>query len=271
MKILKKIGVILVLSCFCLALTGCTDDAPKEDIMPPKTNATKDELDITFSARTVANTVVFYVKNKSDVVAHDVTVEVEFWKKAPETKEDNGEIDDGFTMEGEKAEKPLAPGEDIYVSSTKINFEFIKNGQTVVGNASVGKKEYDYYKIFIDVNDAGNAGRKFDFAYDDLIIEDETILNPTDEQIAEGIKSSDYVNIVVKNKGEKRINMIEIGVVYYKDNKIVGYGYKQKLNLDSKIKTILKISFPKGMQLSQDVEFDTYRVFINKVYRSKGV
>lgn len=272
---MKKFLIIPLILILTLTLTGCGKKQEAKPVVVKKTpNVKKEELSITYSARTKANEVVYYLKNKGERDAHDINVEVEFWKKAEEVApEENPEEapateDDGFEEEGKKKDDDKK-NKDTYVGSTKTSFEFIKKDYAVAGVASVGSREYDYYKIFVDIDKENDITQRKEFAYNDLIVEDKTKLTVTDEEKAKGITPDEYIMLTVKNKGKTRINFIELGVVFYKDNEIVGYSKKQKQNLDSKIKSTLKVSFPIGKSYSDKVPFDTYRVFVNKSYRDK--
>lgn len=242
----KKIIYICVILTSILLITGCGKEEQKVIEEKKPTYASKENLKITYTGKTKSNDLLYFLKNKDDNLARDIKVEVEFWKKT--TDEETGE------------EK------DILVGTSKKEYDFINSSTTIVGVASVGKKEYDYYKIFIDIEEKNSTNAK-ESVRDDVIIEDNTKLTLTDEEIEQGMTPDTALNIVLKNKGKNRINLIEVGVVFYENGEIVGYTSKKKENLDSMTKSSIRVDFPVGRSYSDKVKFDSYRIYINQAYR----
>lgn len=79
-------------------------------------------------------------------------------------------------------------------------------------------------------------------------------------------KSQDpYYSIVgeITNIGDKKIETIELGVIYYKANTIVGYSNIYEYNLDGGASKSIKASRPWGE--NDYLEFDSYKVVVNYV------
>lgn len=241
-KIIKTLFLLLLVVC----MTGC-DDSPSsptvDETEEVALNASKENVQIIFTKKIPSNDVVFLIKNKDETDAKDVTVEVEFWQKN----------NDG--------------GDDTLIDSVKTHFNCIESDATVAGDASAGKEEYDYYKIFLDIGDANNIQNK-EFIKDNILFEDVTNFNPTEKELAEGIEPDTDIRIVLKNKDEERATRVEVAVVFYKDGEIVGYSNSAKQNLDSMTKSTISVSLPIGKNYIEKVEFDSYRIFINQAYKS---
>lgn len=235
----KIIKILLLLLIIPIILTGC---GKKKEVVVDDTpvvadNISKEKLVINYIERTYNNGLVYLLKNKDEEIdAKNITVEAEFWKKG----------EDG--------------ADDILVTTTKKTYDCIEAGSTLAGYTSISTaKDFDYYKVFVDVGDASKIKKKA-FVKSDVLFEDATNLNPTEEELANGIKADKSIKVVLKNKSEEKISNIDVAVVFYKDNIIVGYGKKSKQNLAGRTKSTISVLLPKA-------EFDSYRIFINEAYR----
>lgn len=258
MKKIYKICSIFILIVAILLVTGCEDkktEKPKDDT--PKTG-NLENLKIIKSKRIEDSTLVFLLKNKDDYVIKNITVTVEFWKKADE----NAENAENNNSEGES--------EDILTGTTTKFFSIIEPSQTVAEQVSNGKREWDYYKIFIEETPDSKTN-KIASDYDNLLFDDNTILTLPDICTEDGQENcveedkmpelSDKINLIIKNNSENKINYYQLGIVFYKDNEIVGYSSTNGSNLQSKKMRNDTAMFPINQITRKAIDFDDYTIY----------
>lgn len=69
--------------------------------------------------------------------------------------------------------------------------------------------------------------------------------------------------VQVKNNAETVIDSITVAVVYYKDNKVVGYEYDLETDVKAGRSANFALDYPTDKNY-RDVSFDTYKVFLNR-------
>ena len=107
-------------------------------------------------------------------------------------------------------------------------------------------KSYDYYKVFVDLEKTDNKSY-------------------TDKLTATATINDDKVVGQVKNTTDEIIDYMSISVVYYKDNKVVGYD--DTLVGETKPGRSANFDFYKPYDENyDDLEFDTYKIYINDAY-----
>ena len=258
----KKILLLIPFLFLSLIFTGC---GKKQEIIEETKEqlGNIDNLKIINSTRIEDNQVVFILKNKDNYVIKDVLVTIEFWNKAEEENK-----------------------EDKLVTYSQTTFTIIDSKQSVAGMISPGRKEYDYYKIFLEIQEDSKTAKKKDVK-DKFILEDKTTLiipkkctELTEEEQNNKIKClkeddeipeiSDKIYITLKNANDVVVNYYDIGVVFYKENKIVGFSNGNGTNLKSKKLRDIEIYFPKNVLTKKDIEFDDYTIYKNLVYNKES-
>lgn len=109
-------------------------------------------------------------------------------------------------------------------------------------------KSYDSYKVYVDVEETDNISYLGKLTA--------THNNNKDEE---------EVIVQVKNTTDKEIEYIGVSIVFYKDNKIVGYDD----SLDGEIKSGRSANFTFSYPYDESYDtiyFDDYQVFINEAY-----
>lgn len=109
-------------------------------------------------------------------------------------------------------------------------------------------KSYDSYKVYVDVEETDNISYLGKLTA--------THNNNKDEE---------EVIVQVKNTTDKEIEYIGVSIVFYKDNKIVGYDD----SLDGEIKSGMSANFTFSYPYDESYDtiyFDDYQVFINEAY-----
>lgn len=243
-KILFLISIVFIIS----LTTGCEEkkeETKQEEIQEEVRNADADKVKVIDAVAIEGNKLVILIKNKDEVMARGINITVEYWKKDA--------IDNG----GELIDKLVATSEESLL--------FLPSSSTASILTYAPTKEYDYYKIFIDIKET-NINKTRIEAFEDVIIEDNT--EKTVEELKENYEENS-LNITIKNKGEKPIRFLEIGVVYYLDGKIVGCVTDEKSKLESMTKDTLKIDLPSGKRKKDHINFDSYRIYLNQAYRVK--
>lgn len=109
-------------------------------------------------------------------------------------------------------------------------------------------KSYDSYKVYVDVEETDNISYlgKLEATHNNNKDEEEVIVQ-------------------VKNTTDKEIEYIGVSIVFYKDNKIVGYDD----SLDGEIKSGRSANFTFSYPYDESYDtiyFDEYQVFINEAY-----
>lgn len=256
-------SLIIILTIF---FTGCKNDKTEDVIDNSKKIGDVKDIKIINSQKIEDNSVVFILKNKSNNVQKNVQVTIEFWKKA--------EASDKL-VENEK-------NKDKLVNSSSEVFIIIEPGQSVVGNLATGKREYDYYKIFIDITKDSKTNMKIS-EYENFEFDDNTILEVpkkctelSEAEINKNIKClndgdeipniSDKILLTIKNKSVNNINYYITTVVFYKENKIVGFNKAEGNNLKSKKMRDIYIEFPFNTITHKNIKFDDYTIYTNLAY-----
>ena len=144
-----------------------------------------------------------------------------------------------------------------------IEVEFYDANGTIVGNGNdmleaVGPKaeiateiygtpdSFNNYKIYVDVEKTDNI------SYFDKL---ELTHNNNGEDII----------VQVKNKSDDVIEYMDVSVVYYKENKVVGYDDDLQLDVKAGRSGNFTLHFPYDKRY-KDVSFDNYKVYINQAY-----
>ncbi len=107
-------------------------------------------------------------------------------------------------------------------------------------------EEFDNYKIYVDVEATSVI------SYLDKV---ELVHNNNGEEIV----------AQVKNNSQDEIDYIEVSVVYYQDDKVVGYDYSNDIEIKAERSANFTLRYPHDDNYD-DVKFDTYKVFINEAY-----
>ena len=145
----------------------------------------------------------------------------------------------------------------------EIEVEFYDENNEIVGSAkddlnAVGKNseiaidlwstpdKFDNYKIYVDVK------QSTDTCYFDKV----------------GITHKDtkeHVAVQVKNNSEDEVEYIKVGVVFYKDGKVVGYDDGIQSDIKSGRSGNFNIDHPYNKKYN-NVKYDEYKVFLNGAY-----
>ena len=107
-------------------------------------------------------------------------------------------------------------------------------------------ESFDNYKIYVDVATTEQI------SYFDKV---ELVHNNNGEEIV----------VQVKNNSQDEIDYIEVGIVYYQGDKVVGYDYDNEIDIKPERSANFNLYYPHDDDYD-DVNFDTYKVFINEAY-----
>ncbi len=107
-------------------------------------------------------------------------------------------------------------------------------------------ESFDNYKIYVDVTATEQI------SYFDKV---ELVHNNNGEEIV----------VQVKNNSQDEIDYIEVGIVYYQGDKVVGYDYDNEIDIKPERSANFSLYYPHDDDYD-DVNFDTYKVFINEAY-----
>ena len=257
MKKIKKICTLLLVILSIFVITGCEQKKEEQKIAPSATYGKIENLKIIKSKRIEDNSVIFLLKNKDDYMVRNVTVTIEFWKKAEEA------------TDSENSESNEEAQDSLTGSSSKF-FSLIEPNQTVPGQISNGKREWDYYKIFVEETPDSKTD-KIASEYNNLLFDDNTILTLPEvctEEIQENCvkeeempELSDKMNLVIKNASDKKLNYYQIGIVFYQGNEIVGYSETNGNNLPSKKMRNDTATFPINQLTRKKINFDNYTIY----------
>lgn len=105
---------------------------------------------------------------------------------------------------------------------------------------------FDNYKIYVDVEASS------DDSYFDQV---ELIHNNTGESIA----------VQVKNNSQETIQFVEVSVVYYQADRVVGFDSGLESDINPERSANFTLGYPYNAEYSE-VAFDSYKVFINGAY-----
>lgn len=136
-----------------------------------------------------------------------------------------------------KKDKVVSTEEDIYSA--------IKDKKELVVIFDI-YKEYEYYKVFIE------SEKSAFISYEDKI-------NITEENNID----NNQINFKITNNAEEAIEYLELAIIYYKENKIVGYDYNFVTNFKKSGTTSIDFSYPYNANYDL-VEYDNYKLFINE-------
>ena len=107
-------------------------------------------------------------------------------------------------------------------------------------------KTYDHYKAFFDI-------KKSDY----ILFDNQLKVTSND--------TGDRIVSQINNTTNDEIDYIDASIVYYKDNKVVGYD--SSVAGDTKPGRSANFSFYKPYDNNyDDIDFDTYKIFINEAY-----
>ena len=136
--------------------------------------------------------------------------------------------------------------DDNFLGSSNEDLESVTKNSEFAVELYGSPENYDHYKVFVEVEESD------DYSYTDKL---KATSNDTGEKIVGQIK----------NTTDDEIEYIEIAIVYYKDKKVVGHSD----TLESAVKpgrtANFEFEYPYDNSYD-DVEFDTYKVFINEAY-----
>lgn len=271
---IKKIIKFSFLFFIIFSLTGC--GGQEEQIVVENKEKVGDvkNIKIVNSKRIEDNSIVFMLKNKDNYPINDVVVTIEFWKKGVIEEENEESLGDKDIEDEETKEENKEPKDKLITSGTQT-FTRIVSKQSVAGMVSPGTREYDYYKIFIDIVNDTKTAQKIN-ELDSFEIEDNTVLTlpaMCTETVLENCVTedkmptiSDELKLTVKNRSKNKISYYEIAVIFYKGNTIVGYSDNNGTNIDSKKMRDIGIMFPKNFLTKQNIEFDNYTIYRNLAY-----
>lgn len=144
-----------------------------------------------------------------------------------------------------------------------VEVEFYDKDNNIVGSdtktlTAVGKnaevaiemwdtpESFDNYKIYVDVE---NTREKCYF--DDLEVKH----NDTGEQVA----------VQIKNNSEDTIEYVSATIVYYQNNKVVGYDDDMESDVKAGRSANFNFDYPYDNNYD-DVKYDSYKVFIAEAY-----
>lgn len=109
-------------------------------------------------------------------------------------------------------------------------------------------EEFDSYKVYIDEKESYYVS-----AYKDLTI------------TSNDNKKTNEIVIQVKNNSSKTISSVEVGVVFYKNNKVVGFDYDFDTKVNTGRSANLSVYYPYDNNY-KDIDFDDFEVYINEAY-----
>ena len=124
----------------------------------------------------------------------------------------------------------------------------IAPGQEAVVQMYSTPEEFDSYKVYIDEKESYYVS-----AYKDLTI------------TSNDNKKTNEIVIQVKNNSSKTISSVEVGVVFYKNNKVVGFDYDFDTKVNTGRSANLSVYYPYDNNY-KDIDFDDFEVYINEAY-----
>lgn len=137
----------------------------------------------------------------------------------------------------------------ILIEEGKAYLTTIKSGAEVVSQIYDTPNNYSTYKVYTDAEESE--------IYE--VVED---INVTDNDNGEKIL------VQVKNNSNKIIETITASVIFYENDKIVGYD--ESIELDVKVGRSANMEFYYPYDENYDeISFDTYKVYINECYTEK--
>lgn len=254
---MKKFLCFTLIICSVFLLTGCGKEE-EQVIIEQETLGKLENLKIVKTKRIADDSIVFILKNKDEYPIKDTLVTIEFWKKGNENAENDEDKIDKLVGESNEA------------------FQIISAGQTVAGSISNGKREFDYYKVFLDEK-PDTKTKKMVNDYDNFLFDDNTVLEapPLCENEPENancvekeVEVSENLMLTVKNKGEEKMNYFSVAVVFYEGNNIVGFSSANGTNLQSKKLRDITVYYPKNNKTKQMIKFDNYTVYPVLIYHN---
>lgn len=118
-------------------------------------------------------------------------------------------------------------------------------GKEVVIDYYITDKEYDKYKITFDAEPE---------TYYKSHVDEIKIVDKVD-------KENEEVILTVTNNSKEKIDELRIGVLFYKNGKIVGYEEESEYDVDSGKSIALYVDFP-FVGFDKTFEFDEYKLYI---------
>lgn len=107
-------------------------------------------------------------------------------------------------------------------------------------------KEYEYYKIYLE------SEKSSFISYEDKI----TI---TEDNVPDEYK----IDFNILNNAEDVIEYIELAIVFYRDDLIVGFDSNYATNLKSNGNIVIKFAYPHTSDY-KPIEYDNYKIYINE-------
>ena len=141
---------------------------------------------------------------------------------------------------------------EFYDKENKIVGSDSESIESVGSNAEIAVEMYntpssfDNYKIFVDVEETTNI------TYFDKI---ELTHNNNGKEIV----------VQVKNKSKETIEYMNVAVVFYQGDKVVGYDYGTESDTKSGRSANFNLNYPYNKRYD-NIKFDNYKVFINEAY-----
>ena len=77
--------------------------------------------------------------------------------------------------------------------------------------------------------------------------------------------------VQAKNASDELIQRFEVGILFYKDGKIVGVESSKEKLIDPESTIDFKILYPYNHNTNEKIDFDNYKVFIVEAYCLKYV
>ena len=81
-------------------------------------------------------------------------------------------------------------------------------------------------------------------------------------------KENGRINVTFTNNSKEEINNIEVGILFYKNGKVVGYSDDFEYDLPAGESILLKIDYPYDNNYD-DLDFDDYKIYINDAYNDE--
>lgn len=158
----------------------------------------------------------------------------------------------------------IARNNNSGVVDIEFEVEFYDKDNNLVGNESssvdaVSKssnfaleldevpESYKSYKVYVDVEETDNESY-------------------TNKLKATHKDNGENIVVQVKNDTGKEIEYIEVAIIYYKDNKVVGYDDSLESEIKSGRSANFEFDYPYNYDTWDEVDFDEYNVFINEAY-----
>lgn len=206
----------------------------------------------------------------------------------------NNNNNSGWKEENKKEESKTTDEKDL-ISNVKYTDEVLDNGDIIV---FIENKNTTEVSFTLDIEYYDEEGTKVDSNYDAVIglpSKEKTVLrfyrtereyknyelhaknmNGTffssqykDVSItSKDDKEKEEIVVTLKNNSSKKIESAKVAVVFYKNNKIVGYSYDSEYEIEGNKAVALYINYPYDIKYDE-VEFDSFEAYLVEAYSSK--